>query len=129
MRFAMDAGIPVLAAMHIGAMALVPRLLGSKVCEVSLGKTKDIEGRVKQLRIQAEATTSDHDREKLQERLARLVGGVAVIKVGASIETEMKEKQARVEDAVHATEAVICEIPAEKDETPAGGMPHGGGMY
>ncbi len=206
------------------------------------GKTKDIEGRVKQLRIQAEETTSDYDREKLQERLAKLVGGVAVIKVGAATETEMKEKKARVEDAMHATkaaveegivagggvallrcigvadavkaegdeavgvgivrraleeplrqiannaghegavvvgkvrelkddegfnaetekyedlvdagvidptkvvrsalqnaasiaslllttEAVICEIPAEKDETPAGGMPHGGGMY
>jgi len=56
------------------------------------------------------------------------VGGVALIKVGAATETEMKEKKARVEDATHATEAVIGEIPAEKDETPAGGMPHGGGM-
>src|SRR5712692_654214 len=65
------------------------------------GKAKDIEGRVKQLRTQAEETTSDYDREKLQERLAKLVGGVAVIKVGAATETEMKEKKARVEDAMH----------------------------
>jgi chaperonin GroEL len=206
------------------------------------GQTKDIEARVKQLRTQVEETTSDYDREKLQERLAKLVGGVAVIKVGAATETEMKEKKARVEDAMHATkaaveegivagggvallrctkvvdavkaegdeavgldiirraleeplrqiannaghegavvvgkvrelkgdegfnaqtekyenlvdagvidptkvvrsalqnaasiaslllttEAVICEIPSEKDESPAGGMPHGGGMY
>jgi len=73
------------------------------------GKTKDIEGRVKQLRTQAEETTSDYDREKLQERLAKLVGGVAVIKVGAATETEMKEKKARVEDAMHATKAAVEE--------------------
>jgi chaperonin GroEL len=73
------------------------------------GKAKDIEGRVKQLRTQVEETTSDYDREKLQERLAKLVGGVAVIKVGAATETEMKEKKARVEDAMHATKAAVEE--------------------
>src|SRR5450755_774625 len=67
------------------------------------GKAKDIEGRIKQLRVQVEDTSSDYDREKLQERLAKLAGGVAVIKVGAATETEMKEKKARVEDALHAT--------------------------
>jgi chaperonin GroEL (HSP60 family) len=69
------------------------------------GKVKDIEGRIKQLRAQIEDTTSDYDREKLQERLAKLAGGVAIIKVGAATETEMKEKKARVEDALHATRA------------------------
>src|SRR3989440_9844127 len=69
------------------------------------GKPADIEGRVKQIRAQIEETTSDYDREKLQERLAKLVGGVAVIKVGAATETELKEKKARVEDAMHATRA------------------------
>src|SRR5262249_26467314 len=69
------------------------------------GKTSDIQARVKQIRAQIEETTSDYDREKLQERLAKLVGGVAVIKVGAATETEMKEKKARVEDALHATRA------------------------
>jgi chaperonin GroEL len=73
------------------------------------GKIKDVEGRVKQLRTQVEETTSDYDREKLQERLAKLVGGVAVIKVGAATETEMKEKKARVEDAMHATKAAVEE--------------------
>jgi chaperonin GroEL len=73
------------------------------------GKTKDIEARVKQLRTQVDETTSDYDREKLQERLAKLVGGVAVIKVGAATETEMKEKKARVEDAMHATKAAVEE--------------------
>jgi chaperonin GroEL len=73
------------------------------------GKKKDIEGRVKQLRMQVEETTSDYDREKLQERLAKLVGGVAIIKVGAATETEMKEKKARVEDAMHATKAAVEE--------------------
>jgi chaperonin GroEL len=73
------------------------------------GKHKDIEGRVKQIRTQVEETTSDYDREKLQERLAKLVGGVAVIKVGAATETEMKEKKARVEDAMHATKAAVEE--------------------
>src|SRR5213083_307354 len=69
------------------------------------GAQKSIEGRIKQLRTQVEETTSDYDREKLQERLAKLAGGVAVIKVGAATETEMKEKKARVEDAMHATRA------------------------
>jgi len=73
------------------------------------GETKDIEGRVKQIRTQVEDTTSDYDREKLQERLAKMVGGVAVIKVGAATETEMKEKKARVEDAMHATKAAVDE--------------------
>jgi chaperonin GroEL len=67
------------------------------------GKPGDVQGRVKEIRSQIEKTTSDYDREKLQERLAKLVGGVAVIKVGAATETEMKEKKARVEDAMHAT--------------------------
>ena len=73
------------------------------------GKPGDIEGRVKQIRAQVEETSSDYDREKLQERLAKLVGGVAVIKVGAATETEMKEKKARVEDAMHATRAAVEE--------------------
>jgi chaperonin GroEL len=73
------------------------------------GKQYDIEGRVKTLRAQVEETSSDYDREKLQERLAKLVGGVAVIKVGAATETEMKEKKARVEDAMHATRAAVEE--------------------
>jgi chaperonin GroEL len=73
------------------------------------GTRTAIEGRVKQLRAQVEDTTSDYDREKLQERLAKLVGGVAVIKVGAATETEMKEKKARVEDAMHATKAAVEE--------------------
>jgi chaperonin GroEL len=73
------------------------------------GKRAAIEGRVKQIRAQIDDTTSDYDREKLQERLAKLVGGVAVIKVGASTETEMKEKKARVEDALHATRAAVEE--------------------
>jgi chaperonin GroEL len=81
------------------------------------GKSKDIEGRVKQLRTQVEETTSDYDREKLQERLAKLVGGVAVIKVGAATETEMKEKKARVEDAMHATKAAV-----EEGIVPGGGV-------
>ena len=73
------------------------------------GSETAIEGRVKQLRAQVEDTTSDYDREKLQERLAKLVGGVAIIKVGAATETEMKEKKARVEDAMHATKAAVEE--------------------
>ena len=73
------------------------------------GEAKAIEGRVKQIRMQVEETSSDYDREKLQERLAKLVGGVAVIKVGAATETEMKEKKARVEDAMHATKAAVEE--------------------
>jgi chaperonin GroEL len=81
------------------------------------GKTADIEGRVKTMRAQIEDTTSDYDREKLQERLAKLVGGVAVIKVGAATETEMKEKKARVEDAMHATRAAV-----EEGIVPGGGV-------
>jgi len=81
------------------------------------GKHADIEGRVKQLRVQIEETTSDYDREKLQERLAKLVGGVAVIKVGAATETELKEKKARVEDAMHATRAAV-----EEGIVPGGGV-------
>jgi chaperonin GroEL len=73
------------------------------------GAPPAIEGRVKQLRTQTDSTTSDYDREKLQERLAKLLGGVAVIKVGAATETEMKEKKARVEDAMHATKAAVAE--------------------
>ncbi|MGB2633464.1 MAG: chaperonin GroEL [Candidatus Acidiferrum sp.] len=73
------------------------------------GKTTEIEGRIKQLRAQIEDTTSDYDKEKLQERLAKLVGGVAIIKVGAATETELKEKKARVEDAMHATRAAVEE--------------------
>jgi chaperonin GroEL len=81
------------------------------------GKRGDLEARVKQLRKQVEDTTSDYDREKLQERLAKLVGGVAVIKVGAATETEMKEKKARVEDAMHATKAAV-----EEGIVPGGGI-------
>jgi chaperonin GroEL len=81
------------------------------------GTAKAIEGRVKQIRTQIEETTSDYDREKLQERLAKLVGGVAVIKVGAATETEMKEKKARVEDAMHATKAAV-----EEGIVPGGGV-------
>jgi chaperonin GroEL len=81
------------------------------------GASSAIEGRVKQIRAQIEDTTSDYDREKLQERLAKLVGGVAVIKVGAATETEMKEKKARVEDAMHATKAAV-----EEGIVPGGGV-------
>ena len=81
------------------------------------GTAKQIEGRVKQIRTQIDETTSDYDREKLQERLAKLVGGVAVIKVGAATETEMKEKKARVEDAMHATKAAV-----EEGIVPGGGV-------
>jgi chaperonin GroEL len=81
------------------------------------GKSKAIEGRVKQIRTQIDETTSDYDREKLQERLAKLVGGVAVIKVGAATESEMKEKKARVEDAMHATKAAV-----EEGIVPGGGV-------
>ncbi|MCL4847556.1 MAG: chaperonin GroEL [Acidobacteria bacterium] len=81
------------------------------------GAQSAIEGRVKQIRTQVEETTSDYDREKLQERLAKLVGGVAVIKVGAATETEMKEKKARVEDAMHATKAAV-----EEGIVPGGGV-------
>jgi chaperonin GroEL len=81
------------------------------------GKAEEIQGRVKEIRAEIEKTTSDYDREKLQERLAKLVGGVGVIKVGAATETEMKEKKARVEDALHATRAAI-----EEGIVPGGGV-------
>src|SRR5436189_4731331 len=81
------------------------------------GKKADIQGRVAQIRRQIEETTSDYDSEKLQERLAKLAGGVAVINVGAATETEMKEKKARVEDALHATRAA-----AEEGIVPGGGV-------
>ena len=81
------------------------------------GSTKEIQGRIKQIRAQIEETTSDYDREKLQERLAKLAGGVAVIKVGAATETEMKEKKARVEDALNATRAAV-----EEGIVPGGGV-------
>src|SRR3989454_7253559 len=81
------------------------------------GKKPDIQGRIKQLKTQIEETTSDYDREKLQERLAKLAGGVAVIKVGAATEVAMKEKKARVEDAMHATRAAV-----EEGIVPGGGV-------
>jgi chaperonin GroEL len=81
------------------------------------GKTSAIEGRIKQLRMQIEETTSDYDREKLQERLAKLAGGVAIVKVGAATETEMKERKARVEDALNATRAAV-----EEGVVPGGGV-------
>src|SRR4028119_1827302 len=81
------------------------------------GKQNDIQGRVSQIRRQIEETTSDYDREKLQERLAKLAGGVAVINVGAATDTEMKEKKARVEDALHATRAAV-----EEGIVPGGGV-------
>lgn len=81
------------------------------------GKPSAIEGRIKQIRVQIEETTSDYDKEKLQERLAKMAGGVAVIKVGAATETEMKEKKARVEDALHATRAAV-----EEGIVPGGGV-------
>jgi chaperonin GroEL len=81
------------------------------------GKPREIEGRIKQIRAQIEETTSDYDKEKLQERLAKLAGGVAVIKVGAATETEMKEKKARVEDALNATRAAV-----EEGVVPGGGV-------
>ena len=81
------------------------------------GKTSDIQARIKQIRTQIDETTSDYDREKLQERLAKMVGGVALIKVGAATETELKEKKARVEDAMHATKAAV-----EEGIVPGGGV-------
>src|SRR5207253_3457223 len=97
-----------------------PRDWSSDVCSSDLTELLDaaseIEGRIKQLRVQVEETTSDYDKEKLQERLAKLVGGVAVIKVGAATETELKEKKARVEDAMHATRAAV-----EEGIVPGGG--------
>jgi chaperonin GroEL len=82
-----------------------------------MGKAGDVQARIKQIRVQIEDTTSDYDREKLQERLAKMVGGVALIKVGAATETELKEKKARVEDAMHATKAAV-----EEGIVPGGGV-------
>jgi len=82
-----------------------------------MGDPKQIEGRIKEIKVQIEKTTSEYDKEKLQERLAKLVGGVAVIKVGAATETEMKEKKARVEDALNATKAAV-----EEGIVPGGGV-------
>jgi chaperonin GroEL len=82
-----------------------------------MGKPGDVQARIKQIRVQIEDTTSDYDREKLQERLAKMVGGVALIKVGAATETELKEKKARVEDAMHATKAAV-----EEGIVPGGGV-------
>jgi chaperonin GroEL len=82
-----------------------------------MGKANDVQARIKQIRVQIEDTTSDYDREKLQERLAKMVGGVALIKVGAATETELKEKKARVEDAMHATKAAV-----EEGIVPGGGV-------
>ena len=81
------------------------------------GERDDIKARIAQIRAQIEETTSDYDREKLQERVAKLAGGVAVIKVGAATEIEMKEKKARVEDALHATRAAV-----EEGVVPGGGV-------
>ena len=84
---------------------------------MALANQTDIQARIKQIRAQIEDTTSDYDREKLQERVAKLAGGVAVIKVGAASEIEMKEKKARVEDALHATRAAV-----EEGVVPGGGV-------
>ena len=81
------------------------------------GKKKDIEGRINQIKAQIEETTSDYDKEKLQERLAKLAGGVAIIKVGGSTEVEVKERKDRVEDALHATRAAV-----EEGVVPGGGV-------
>jgi chaperonin GroEL (HSP60 family) len=97
------------------------------------GKTAEIQARIKQIRTQIDEATSDYDREKLQERLAKMVGGVALIKVGAATETELKEKKARVEDAMHATKAaveegIVAELP-EEEKAPKYPAPPGGDMY
>lgn len=94
---------------ELGSVKLVTIDKDNTVLVDGAGKQADIEARVKQLRAQIEVTTSDYDKEKLEERLAKLVGGVAVIKVGAATEAEMKEKKARVEDALHATRAAVQE--------------------
>src|SRR3989338_215355 len=94
---------------ELGSAKLVTIDKDNTILVDGAGKQSDIQARVKQIRAQVEVTTSDYDREKLEERLAKLVGGVAVIKVGASTEAEMKEKKARVEDALHATRAAVQE--------------------
>src|SRR5690625_3743163 len=92
---------------HLGSAKRVTMDKENTTIVDGAGKPEDIEARVKEVRVQIENTTSDYDREKLQERVAKLAGGVAVIKVGAATEVEMKEKKARVEDALHATRAEI----------------------
>jgi chaperonin GroEL len=106
-----DLGIK-LENMKLGDLGRAKKIVADKdntTIVEGAGKAKDIAGRVNQIRTQIDETTSDYDREKLQERLAKLVGGVAVIKVGAATESEMKEKKARVEDAMHATKAAVEE--------------------
>ena len=102
---------------HLGQAKLVRVDNDNTTVIEGAGKKEAIEARVKTIRREIEETTSDYDREKLQERLAKLVGGVAVIKVGAATETEMKEKKARVEDAMHATRAAV-----EEGIVPGGGV-------
>ena len=109
-----------LESMSINDLGRAARITISKENTIIIdgaGSKENIQGRVKQIRAQVEETTSDYDREKLQERLAKLVGGVAIIKVGAATETEMKEKKARVEDALHATRAAV-----EEGIVPGGGV-------
>jgi chaperonin GroEL len=103
---------------HLGRVKKVTITKDETTLVEGAGKRKEIEGRIGQIRAQIEKTTSDYDREKLQERLAKLVGGVAVIKVGAFTEAESKEKKARVEDALHATRAAV-----EEGIVPGGGVP------
>jgi chaperonin GroEL len=102
---------------HLGTAKKVQITKENTIVIDGAGKKKDIEGRVAQIRAQIEETSSDYDREKLQERVAKLAGGVAVIKVGAATEVEMKEKKARVEDALHATRAAV-----EEGVVPGGGV-------
>jgi chaperonin GroEL len=102
---------------HLGTAKKVQITKENTIVIDGAGKKKDIEGRVSQIRAQIEETSSDYDREKLQERVAKLAGGVAVIKVGAATEVEMKEKKARVEDALHATRAAV-----EEGVVPGGGV-------
>ena len=100
--------------------ASVAGLLITTEAMVAEAPKKEIEARVGQIKAQIEETTSDYDREKLQERLAKLVGGVAVIKVGAATESEMKEKKARVEDAMHATKAAVSKLKTDNPDVKAG---------
>ena len=102
---------------HLGTAKKVQITKENTIIIDGAGKKKDIEGRVSQIRAQIEETSSDYDREKLQERVAKMAGGVAVIKVGAATEVEMKEKKARVEDALHATRAAV-----EEGVVPGGGV-------
>ena len=102
---------------HLGTAKRVSSTKEATTIVDGAGSKSDIEGRIKQLRTEIENTSSDYDREKLQERLAKLAGGVAVIKVGAPTEIEMKEKKARVEDALHSTRAAV-----EEGVVPGGGV-------